>query len=80
MWLFWEINVILKIIQIYTIFFINPIASWDIVEAIFIDNPIISNNQFLFKIISSIARNCRYELFVKEIDFAKARFMETFKY
>lgn len=69
------------------------IASWDIIEAIIIYNPLFAsgvedNNQFLFKIISSIDLFLIgivllifgfgvYELFVSEIDFAKARFMES---
>ena len=69
------------------------IGSWDIIQAILFYNPlfdssIVNNNQLLFKIISSIDLFLIgivllifgfgiYELFVSEINFAKAKFSES---
>ena len=69
------------------------LGSWDIIEAIFLYNPLIdasieNNNELLFKIISSIDLFLIalvllifgfgvYELFVSEIDFAKTKFEES---
>ena len=93
LWFSRYIVILTVVLSILSSFSLIAIASWDIVEAIFIDNPMFkseidNNNQFLFKIISSIDLFLIgivllifgfgvYELFVKEIDFAKARFMES---
>ena len=69
------------------------LAGWDIIQAIIYYNPIfneniISNNDLLFKIISSIDLFLIgivllifgfgvYELFISEIDFAKGKFDES---
>ena len=69
------------------------IGSWDIIQAIIFNNPLFNssvenNNQLLFKIISSIDLFLIgivllifgfgiYELFVSEINFAKAKFSES---
>ena len=93
LWLSRYIVVLTVVLSILASFSLILIASWDIVEAITIYNPLFSkgiddNNQFLFKIISSIDLFLIgivllifgfgvYELFVKEINFAKARFIES---
>ena len=69
------------------------IGSWDIIQAIIFNNPLFNssienNNQLLFNIISSIDLFLIgivllifgfgiYELFVSEINFAKAKFTES---
>ena len=93
LWLSRYIVIFTVILSILSSLSLILIASWDIVEAIAIYNPLFAsgvedNNQFLFKIISSIDLFLIgivllifgfgvYELFVSEIDFAKARFMES---
>lgn len=93
LWLSRYIVILTVVLSILASFSLILIASWDIVEAITIYNPLFSkgiddNNQFLFKIISSIDLFLIgivllifgfgvYELFVKEINFAKARFIES---
>jgi len=96
LWFSRYIVILAVVLSILSSFSLIAIASWDIVEAIFIDNPMFkseidNNNQFLFKIISSIDLFLIgivllifgfgvYELFVKDIDFAKGKFVEsTFK-
>ena len=59
LWLSRYIVILTVILSILSSFSLILIASWDIVEAITIYNPLFSkgvedNNQFLFKIISSI--------------------------
>lgn len=84
------ISVILSIVSSIVLFLL---AGWDIIQAIIYYNPIfneniISNNDLLFKIISSIDLFLIgivllifgfgiYELFVSEIDFANAKFTES---
>ena len=93
LWLSRYIVILTVVLSILASFSLILIAIWDIVEAITIYNPLFSkgiddNNQFLFKIISSIDLFLIgivllifgfgvYELFVKEINFAKARFIES---
>ena len=93
LWLSRYIVIFTVILSILSSLSLILIASWDIIEAITIYNPLFAsgvedNNQFLFKIISSIDLFLIgivllifgfgvYELFVSEIDFAKARFMES---
>ena len=84
------LSVILSIFSSISVMFLG---SWDIIEAIFLYNPLIdtsieNNNELLFKIISSIDLFLIalvllifgfgvYELFVSEIDFAKTKFEES---
>ena len=84
------LSVILSIFSSISLMFLG---SWDIIEAIFLYNPLIdptieNNNELLFKIISSIDLFLIaivllifgfgvYELFVSEIDFAKTKFEES---
>ena len=84
------ISVILSIVSSIFLFIIG---GWDIVEAIIFYNPlfndnITSNNDLLFKIISSIDLFLIaivllifgfgvYELFISEIDFAKNKFADS---
>ena len=84
------LSVILSIFSSISLMFLG---SWDIIEAIFLHNPLIdtsieNNNELLFKIISSIDLFLIalvllifgfgvYELFVSEIDFAKTKFEES---
>ena len=93
LWLSRYIVIFTVILSILSSLSLILIASWDIIEAITIYNPLFAsgvedNNQFLLKIISSIDLFLIgivllifgfgvYELFVSEIDFAKARFMES---
>ena len=93
LWLSRYIVIFTVILSILSSLSLILIASWDIIEAITIYNPLFAsgvedNNQFLFKIISSIDLFLIgivllifgfgvYELFVSEIDFAKARFIES---
>ena len=83
------ISVILSIVSSIVLFLL---AGWDIIQAIIYYNPIfneniISNNDLLFKIISSIDLFLIgivllifgfgvYELFISEIDFAKNKFAD----
>ena len=84
------ISVILSIVSSIVLFLL---AGWDIIQAIIYYNPIfneniISNNDLLFKIISSIDLFLIgivllifgfgvYELFISEIDFAKNKFADS---
>ena len=84
------IAVILSILSATVLF---VLGGWDIVQAIVFYNPIFnenisSNNDLLFKIISSIDLFLIgivllifgfgvYELFISEIDFAKTKFSES---
>ena len=84
------VSVILSIVSSIVLFLL---AGWDIIEAIIYSNPlfnenITSNNELLFKIISSIDLFLIaivllifgfgvYELFISEIDFAKNRFTDS---
>ena len=84
------ISVILSIISSIILFILG---GWDIIQAIIYNNPIFneninSNNDILFKIISSIDLFLIgivllifgfgvYELFISEIDFAKSKFSES---
>ena len=84
------ISVILSIVSSIVLFLL---AGWDIVQAIIYYNPIFneditSNNDLLFKIISSIDLFLIgivllifgfgvYELFISEIDFAKNKFADS---
>tara|TARA_B100001115_G_scaffold146939_1_gene115318 strand:- start:241 stop:744 length:504 start_codon:yes stop_codon:yes gene_type:complete len=84
------IAVILSIISSITLFLLG---GWDIIQSTVLDNPLInqninSNNNILFKIISSVDLFLIgivllifgfgiYELFISEIDFAKAKFAES---
>ena len=93
LWLSRYIVILAVVLSILSSFSLIAIASWDIVEAIFIDNPMFkseidNNNQFLFKIISSIDLFLIgivllifgfgvYELFISEIDFAKGKFADS---
>ena len=57
LWFSRYIVILTVVLSILSSFSLIAIASWDIVEAIFIDNPMFkseidNNNQFLFKIIS----------------------------
>ena len=93
LWLSRYIVILTVILSILASFSLILIASWDIVEAITIYNPLFSkliedNNQFLFKIISSIDLFLIgivllifgfgvYELFISVIDFAKGKFADS---
>ena len=84
------ISVILSIISSIILF---VLGGWDIIQAIIYYNPIFneninSNNEILFKIISSIDLFLIgivllifgfgvYELFISEIDFAKNKFADS---
>ena len=84
------LSVILSIVASISLF---VIGSWDILYAIFHNNPLFdttidNNNALLFKIISSIDLFLIgivllifgfgvYELFISEIDFAKGKFVES---
>ena len=84
------ISVILSIVSSIVLFLL---AGWDIIQAIIYYNPIFnenitSNNDLLFKIISSIDLFLIgivllifgfgvYELFISEIDFAKNKFADS---
>jgi len=84
------LSVILSIVASISLFIIG---SWDIIYAIFNNNPLFdstidNNNSLLFKIISSIDLFLIgivllifgfgvYELFISEIDFAKGKFAES---
>ena len=84
------IAVILSIISSITLFLLG---GWDIIQATILNNPlfnqnITSNNDILFKIISSVDLFLIgivllifgfgiYELFISEIDFAKGKFAES---
>ena len=84
------IAVILSIISSITLFLLG---GWDIIQATFLNNPLFnkninSNNDILFKIISSVDLFLIgivllifgfgiYELFISEIDFAKGKFAES---
>jgi len=84
------IAVILSITASITLFLLG---GWDIIQAIILNNPlfnqnITSNNDILFKIISSVDLFLIgivllifgfgiYELFISEIDFAKGKFAES---
>ena len=84
------IAVILSIISSITLFLLG---GWDIIQAIILYNPLFnqninSNNDILFKIISSVDLFLIgivllifgfgiYELFISEIDFAKGKFAES---
>ena len=84
------ISVILSIVSSIVLFLL---AGWDIIQAIIYHNPIFhenitSNNDLLFKIISSIDLFLIgivllifgfgvYELFISEIDFAKNKFADS---
>ena len=84
------LSVILSILASVTLFLIG---SWDIIQAIIYQNPllnsdIINNNDLLFEIISSIDLFLIgivllifgfgvYELFINEIDFAKGKFTDS---
>ena len=84
------ISVILSIISSIILFILG---GWDIIQAIIYNNPIFneninSNNDILFKIISSIDLFLIgivllifgfgvYELFISEIDFAKEKFADS---
>ncbi len=84
------ISVILSIISSVVLFLLG---GWDIIQAIIYNNPIFnddisSNNDFLFKIISSIDLFLIgivllifgfgvYEIFISEIDFAKGKFADS---
>ena len=87
LWFSRYIVILTVVLSILSSFSLIAIASWDIVEAIFIDNPMFkseidNNNQFLFKIISSIDLFLIgivllifgfgvYELFVKRLTLQK---------
>ena len=84
------ISVILSIISSIILF---VLGGWDIIQAIIYNNPVFneninSNNEILFKIISSIDLFLIgivllifgfgvYELFISEIDFAKNKFKDS---
>ena len=84
------ISVILSIISSIILF---VLGGWDIIQAIIYNNPVFneninSNNEILFKIISSIDLFLIgivllifgfgvYELFISEIDFAKEKFADS---
>ena len=84
------LSVILSILSAVTLFLLG---SWDIINAIIFKNPIFdptieSNNDVLFKIISSVDLFLIgivllifgfgvYELFISEIDFAKVKFKNS---
>ena len=84
------IAVILSIISSITLFLLG---GWDIIQAAMLNNPLFnqninSNNEILFKIISSVDLFLIgivllifgfgiYELFISEIDFAKGKFSES---
>ena len=84
------IAVILSIISSITLFLLG---GWDIIQATILNNPLFnqninSNNDILFKIISSVDLFLIgivllifgfgiYELFISEIDFAKGKFAES---
>ena len=84
------IAVILSIISSVTLFLLG---GWDIIQATILNNPLFnkninSNNDILFKIISSVDLFLIgivllifgfgiYELFISEIDFAKGKFAES---
>ena len=84
------IAVILSIVSSITLFILG---GWDIIQATIFNNPLFnqninSNNDLLFKIISSIDLFLIgivllifgfgvYELFISEIDFAKGKFADS---
>ncbi len=84
------IAVILSVISSITLFLLG---GWDIIQATTLNNPLFntninSNNELLFKIISSIDLFLIgivllifgfgvYELFISEIDFAKGKFADS---
>ena len=84
------IAVIISIVSSITLFIIG---GWDIIEAIIFNNPLTNqkintNNDLLFKIISSVDLFLIgivllifgfgvYELFISEIDFAKGKFTDS---
>ena len=84
------IAVILSIISSITLFLLG---GWDIIQATFFNNPLFNqnintNNDLLFKIISSIDLFLIgivllifgfgvYELFISEIDFARGKFADS---